>query len=92
MERRTGKIPPGLQGPELPPDAEHIWQWFLDLNSARGSNGFGVNPISYQDIAAWSSLTGTIVRPSEVAALKALDAVWLGEVMRAEKPAPEARS
>ncbi len=79
MERQTGRRPPALDGPPIPADGEHVWLWFLDLNAARGSNGFGPNPISYPDLAAWVAMTGIIVMPSEVAALMALDREYLAE-------------
>lgn len=80
-----------LAGEPLPPDAEHVWRWFQELDQARGSNGFGANPISYQDVLAWVQLTGTITRPSEVAAIMMLDRMWLIEQARqasANRPKP----
>ena len=82
MERRTGTRPPDLDGPDLPPDAEHIWLWFLDLNAARGGGFGGPNPITYEAMQAWIALTGIIVRPSEIQALRAVDEVWLAEPER----------
>jgi hypothetical protein len=82
VERQTGKRPAGLEGPPLPADGEHVWHWFLDLSAARGSNGFGPNPISYPDLAAWVAMTGIIVTPSEVAALLALDREYLAELAK----------
>ncbi len=73
VERQTGVRPSDLDGPDMPPDGAHVWVWFLALCEGRSSSGFGPNPISYLDILAWSLLTGTIVRPSEVAAIMALD-------------------
>lgn len=32
------------------------WQFFLKLHSKRGSNGFGVNPLSYTEIKAFFDL------------------------------------
>jgi hypothetical protein len=43
------------------------------LESARSGNGYGPNPISYSEIAAWSNLTGRAPRPWEVSALRAMD-------------------
>ena len=54
-----------------------MWAWFLEFSAGRGGNGFGPNPISYLDLLAWSTLTGTITRPSEIEAIMALDRVWM---------------
>lgn len=40
------------------------------------------NPLSYQDIAAWVSLTRNQLRPWEVRAIKALDSAYLEEVSK----------
>ena len=82
VERQTGLRPPGLEGPGLPADGEHVWGWFLALHSARGSNGFGANPISWLDVLAWRDLTGTLIHPSEVDAIMALDRAWMAEQAR----------
>ncbi len=76
-ERQTGPRPVDLDGPELPADGSHIWQWFLELSAGRGSNGFGPDPISWLDLLAWMALTGTITRPAEIDAIMALDRAWL---------------
>lgn len=76
-ERQTGIRPPELEGPPLPTDLAHIWGWFTELSAARGSSGFGPNPISYPDILAWTLLTGTVIRPAEIAAITAVDHAWL---------------
>jgi hypothetical protein len=90
VERQTGKTPDALQGPPLPADAEHVWQWFLELHAGRGSNGFGPNPLSWSDLAAWASLTMRTVRPSEVDAIMMLDRLWMAQkASEAEvKPTP----
>ena len=33
-----------------------MWAWFRELDRARASNGYGLNPISYSDIDAWARL------------------------------------
>jgi len=66
-----------LDGPQLPVDCMHLWFWFLELSAARGSNGFGPNPLSFHDIEAWSRLTNTVIRPNELRALIALDHAYL---------------
>jgi len=73
----------------------HIWAWFGELSSARGSSGFsGPNPISYEAILAWSLLTGTVVRPSEVRAIVEVDQAWLAHLAKHAAPpsAPPSRT
>lgn len=77
VERQTGRRPAELDGPELPADGSHIWAWFLELSTGRGSNGFGPDPISWLDLLAWTALTGMITRPAEIDAIMALDRAWL---------------
>jgi hypothetical protein len=80
----TGVAPEGLDGPPLPPAAEHVYRWFGELSSARGSSGFAPAVIGYLDIAAWASLTGQQPTPWEVECLRALDALFL----KIHAPAP----
>ena len=88
---RIARITTQLDGPLLPDDVTHVWMWFNDLSAARGSNGWGPNAISYQDIAAWIALTGTITRPPEIAAILMLDRLWLAEQSKAMATARKAK-
>jgi hypothetical protein len=47
--------------------------WFLELSATRQTSGFSVSPISYGEVEAWASLTGTITEPWEVTAIRAID-------------------
>ncbi|WP_445263523.1 phage tail assembly chaperone [Rhizobium rhizogenes] len=40
----------------MPAAGAHVWAWFRELDRARTSNGYGLNPLSYSDIDAWSRL------------------------------------
>jgi hypothetical protein len=82
-----------LQPPPLPAACRHIYRWFQELSFARGGNGFGPNPIRYVDIAAWSELTGSAIRPGEVRAILRLDQVYLTELAkRTPKPKPKPKA
>ncbi|WP_146203698.1 hypothetical protein [Azospirillum sp. TSO5] len=71
------KIAFRLSGPvALPWDLRHLWEWFSELSDARGG-GMGPSPITYQDILAWSRLTGRRPSPWEVSVIRELDSLWL---------------
>jgi len=55
--KRTGVKPPELDNPyHLDEMFYEVWGWFLTLNKKRGSNGFGINPISYTEIKSFFDL------------------------------------
>jgi hypothetical protein len=66
--------------------AEHIWIWFDELSRSRGSNGFGLNPIGYPDIAAWARLTGREPTPWEVSVLRRMDNALLESLAKKSDP------
>ena len=45
-----------------------MWHWYQELRSAE--------PIRYVDIEAWARLTGRVVTPEEVRALRLLDTLY----------------
>jgi hypothetical protein len=74
MLNQAGRAGPASDPPEL---AEHVWSWFWELSDARGSNGFGLNPIAFSDIAAWSAMTGAEPSEWEVRAIREMDRAFL---------------
>jgi hypothetical protein len=70
--------------PRCPAAFRHLTQWFNELHCARGSSGFGPNPIQYVDIAAWAALTGREPSPEEVAAIVRIDRAFLNVVASAQ--------
>lgn len=74
IERQTGVRAAALDEiPPLPFEAEQVWQWFGDLNRARGSGMVGPESLSWSDVCAYFQLLG--FRPSrwELEALSRLD-------------------
>lgn len=65
------------QPPELPLDFAHVWNAFIELHQARGSSGFGPDPISHLEIAAYRAVTGIDLSPWEVKVIRALDTVYI---------------
>lgn len=78
--------PGRADGPPIPWPGKRIWSIFLALNAARGSNGWGPNPITFQEIEAWSRLNREPVRPWELSILAAMDAAYMESAnQRADK-------
>ena len=74
----TKKVPVELQDqPELPESVQHVWDWFLDLNSGRTASVAGLNVISYSEIKAWAELRNEKLAVWEVNAIKDLDRAFL---------------
>ena len=74
---------------ELPESCASVWRWFIDLHNARGSNGFGINPINYTEIKAYCDLMDILPEEWEVILIKRLDnealAAYAKEAKEAEK-------
>ena len=72
--RQTGRKPKELRDAiELPQSCYFVWKWFTELHTARGSNGFGLNPISYTEIKSYFDLIDIQPEEWEVNLIKALD-------------------
>lgn len=72
--RQTGIKPKELEDViELPESCIYVWKWFIDLHNARGSNGFGINPISYTEIKSYFDLMDTQPEEWEVILIKLFD-------------------
>lgn len=54
-----------------------VWGWFLRLNSKRGSNGFGANPIPYSEILAFFDLLQYCPSAWELELIERLDGIVL---------------
>lgn len=57
----------------MPNGGHKLFRWFFELSNRRGSNGYGPNPISPSDMAAWFALTGRDPEPWEIFALSRMD-------------------
>jgi hypothetical protein len=62
-----------------------IWQVFLRLNSARTSNGFGANPLTYLEIDAFCRLTNQHFSSFELDIIKQLDSLVLKQITKEKK-------
>ena len=73
----TNQVIPELQIGEMPEQLLHVWHWFLQLNSQRTSNGFGVNPITNQDLWFFFQLENVEPQPWELNLIRKFDRVVL---------------
>lgn len=73
VRRATGREPQELDVPALPPQAAHLWDIYAQLAAARGSNGFGPNPIGWAELEAWQRLNGFDLSPWEAETLIHID-------------------
>lgn len=83
VESATGKA--RIEEPEIPAAGEHLWQWFWEIGSGRGPGGFGPEALSYQEIDAWTRLTGWNLTSWEVSAIKMMDQAYLRGVSEVAK-------
>lgn len=77
-------MPPELDVPQLPECAEHAWRVFLRLSATR-QNGMAANPISYQEMLAYSRMTGDTLAAWEVEAINGIDGAYLASVYDEQK-------
>lgn len=77
IEKQTGITPELLKAAPFPETLEYLWRDFIELNNARTSNGYTLNPISFIEIDAWNRLMNKRVTAQEISILKQLDAVFM---------------
>lgn len=79
-ERQTGKRM-AVAEPEaehhLPEVLAHVWGWYEVLGRRRTGSGVGPNPLTFQEVEAWSRLMQVDPDPWEVHLLLRLDDVML---------------
>lgn len=77
VERQTGRTPRGLQGPPFPDLLRPVWSAFVVLSNSRSYSQGRPNPITYDQILAWTKLTESVLSARDVEAVKRLDNVYL---------------
>lgn len=83
MYRRDRDLPP------LPECLAHVWVAFADLTATR-QVGFGMGPITYQEIQAYQAGTLNRLRAWDVRLIRRLDDAVMA-VLAEKQPKPEAR-
>ena len=91
MGAKRAEIEAKLHLPDFPEEYTFAWTAFFELNSSRGSNGFGANPISYLEIDAYLRLTGKVLLPYEINAISVIDACFLKAQENLRKTAQKAK-
>lgn len=71
---------PDYKLPEMGP-LSHIITWFIELGEV-ATTADGLSPLSWQEIKAWSELTGLTISPREGLALRRLSVAYVREYYR----------
>ncbi len=71
--RETDAEPVVQEAPEFPEPVGYVWDWFQELAGRRTGGGVGPNPLTHQEIEAWSRLTGVTLELRELRLLLRLD-------------------
>lgn len=83
MYEATGEKPvelERLQSMDCPYDCFHVWTVFQALCTTRSSNGFGPNPITYQEIIAYMQCGGIWLDSEEIDILKQIDVIYMDKM------------
>ena len=69
----------GVDVADVEVDVAHEWWWgaFWELSGGRRWNDGMPMPLSWQDIAAWSEITGSPVDADDVSVLRAMDGAFM---------------
>lgn len=70
---------------DLPNSMFHVWNYFIDLNNVRSSNGFGVNSISFTEMKSYFDLYEIVPFQYEIEAIKRLDQIAREEFAKAQE-------
>ena len=80
MERQTGETPPELIPKPIEPLGLEVWNWFIELNMVRSSNGFSAGAISFIEIEAYFRLFHVEPELWQVKLLKKIDILYLSRM------------
>jgi hypothetical protein len=74
-----------LEAPEIPEAGTQVWNWYWELDGARGHSGSGTLPISFGDIKDWIELNGANPTPGEIGIIRRLDSEYMSFVNKQNK-------
>ena len=76
-----------LVGPPLPPVAVRAWEVFSQVSGTRSSGMGGIGAITYTELLAYQTLTGTTLTPLDVALVREADQAFLSFALARMKSA-----
>jgi hypothetical protein len=76
-----------LVGPPLPPVAARAWEVFSHVSGTRSSGMGGIGAITYTELLAYQTLTGTTLTPLDVALVREADQAFLSFALTRMKSA-----
>lgn len=71
-----------LQEQECPYEFFHIWLAFQALSTTRSNNGFGPDPITYSEIAAYMQCMEDELSSEDIEILKQVDLIYLSKISK----------
>lgn len=76
-----------MLGDRLPPPSPFFYlvEWLFELGITE-SSGMGAQPISWTEIANWSTLSGHVLSPGEAVALRHLSTEYVRMLTEGEDP------
>ena len=79
VEEKTGRTPQALlDAPALPEGCEELWRVFRELSDCRAWP-FGPQRITFADIDSFQRVTGIVLKPWELKAVRRADKAFLAE-------------
>lgn len=72
-----------------PAGSAPIWNAFMRLSARRTMNSVGPNPVSFQEIEAYTRLMALPLSPRHVETLVEMDQIWLDHTYSKTRSAPE---
>lgn len=69
----------GLEEVAVAPRGRYLLELFNGVHAGRQYTGMGIAPLSWQDLAAYTTVTGHKLEPWELEAVRALDEVLVRE-------------
>lgn len=63
--------------PEIEDHAQHLWDWFWQLNRGRQAGMKGWLALPAAEIRAWCEMTGNILRRDEIDVIRDMDQAFL---------------
>jgi len=69
--------------PDFPMAVMYLWRAYHRMRGRKGGNGFGVVPLEWPDIDAFSRMSGLKLLPWEVTMIEKIDDLWLRSMAEA---------